>query len=185
MYFFYTSVSVSGGPLLRQCLIFKLTDLSWHILTGESLKHSTLYEPLEVEGKLVMVGHPHHFTDPLTGLVVGGLLSIPLYRMEIIGDIFYWVEITELDEGRLWFIDQLQSFSIKVAGSRQFFCWFAGNGIGGVVAIHFLNLTTRAHCRLTTDSVFNNQNAWVDLGCLSHSTLLDRGITGDDFFPDF
>ncbi|XP_078160750.1 uncharacterized protein LOC144556133 isoform X2 [Carex rostrata] len=185
VYFFYTSVSVLGGPLLRQCLVFKLTDLSWHILTGESLKHSTLYEPLEVEGKLVMVGHPQHFTDPLTGLVVGGLISIPLYRMEIIGDRFYWVEITELDEGHLWFIDQLQSFSVKVAGSRQIFCWFAGNGIGGVVAIHCLNLTTGAHCRLTTDSVFNNQDAWVDLGCLSHSTLLDLGITGDDFFPDF
>ncbi|KAF3335167.1 hypothetical protein FCM35_KLT19674 [Carex littledalei] len=122
VYYFYNSVS--GGCLLWQCLIFKLADLSWLLLTGKNLEHFVRYEPLEVEGKLVMVGHPQHFTSPLRGLVVGGLISIPFFRMEIIGDRFYWVEITELDEGRLWFIDRFQSFSVKVAGSGQKICWF-------------------------------------------------------------
>ncbi|KAF3323110.1 hypothetical protein FCM35_KLT13099 [Carex littledalei] len=170
-------------------LIFKLADLSWHLLTGGSLKHDLAhYEPLEVEGKVVVVGHPEFFTNPLLGWG-----SIPFFRMEISGDKFDWVEITGSDaglDGRIWFIHHLQSFCVKTAGSGQKICWFAARGLsapgcGTAYALHCLNLTTRAHCRLTADSVFSSQHAWVDLSCPSDPSLLDRGITGDDLLPGF
>ncbi|KAF3323109.1 F-box/kelch-repeat protein [Carex littledalei] len=179
VYFFFTS----------HTLIFKLADLSWHLLTGGSLKHGLVYyEPVEVEGKVVVVGHPEYFTNPLLGWG-----SVPFFRMEISGDEFNWLEITGSDaefDGCIWFIHRRQSFCVKTAGSGQKICWFAPRGLcapgfGTAYALHCLNLTTRAHCKLTADSVFSSQHAWVDLSCPSDPSLLDRGITGDDLLPGF
>ncbi|XP_078150996.1 uncharacterized protein LOC144546314 [Carex rostrata] len=170
-------------------IIFKLADLSWYLVTGGSVPHGLpIYQPLEVEGKVVVVGRPERFTS--TPLLWGG--SIPFFRMEISGDKFDWVEITDVElDGKIWFINIVQSFCVKVAGSGQKICWFScrGSGVrslcGTPYALHCLNLTTRAHCRLTADSGICSQIAWVDLGCPSDPSLLDRGITGDDLLPGF
>lgn len=170
-------------------LIFKVEDLSWQLVTGGSLKrHLVHFEPLEVEGKVVVVGNPHYFPR-----VLSGQASIPFFRMEISGDTLDWVEITDSDaelDGRIWFINCRQSFCVKVAGSGQKICWFECKGLGELgrstaFALHCLNLHTRAYCRLTTDSVICSWPAWVDLGCPSDPVLLDHGISGDDLIPDF
>lgn len=109
------------------------------------------------------------------------------------GDNFEWVEITGSNEqfdGRIWFIDNLQSFSVKVAGSGQKICWFGprksfkqDGRYATVCAFHCFNLTTRAHRRLIADSVTCREHAWVDLGYFSDYGHLYCGRTGDDLLP--